>query len=251
MNLRMIGLAAVVAGATLLPLVASAGPASGPAPASGSAAASGNRSANSTGNGQGNGSANPAGAPSGTRPGLADDAKPGDGAESRDGVTPGSHAGTEHGGRPSGGGPADGPRAGSLSVPPPPAPSSAPRTGPSPAPGRAARCGPELASPDGVEAQTCVLTEGADTWARTYYRNVTGQELDSILTLMGPGGRTVQVRCSVTAEDEPGVCETPRERTRGAMAAYSAVAEFAAVGEDGGAPLLLRAGSNTAAASGG
>lgn len=39
----------------------------------------------------------------------------------------------------------------------------------------AARCGPELSSPDGIEAQTCVLTQGEDTWARTYYRNTTGE----------------------------------------------------------------------------
>ena len=39
----------------------------------------------------------------------------------------------------------------------------------------AARCGPELTSPDGIEAQTCVLTQGEDTWARTYYRNATGE----------------------------------------------------------------------------
>ena len=37
-----------------------------------------------------------------------------------------------------------------------------------------ARCGPELSSPDGIEAQTCVLTQERDTWARTYYRNATG-----------------------------------------------------------------------------
>ncbi|MER7516928.1 hypothetical protein [Streptomyces sp. NPDC126499] len=108
----------------------------------------------------------------------------------------------------------------------------------------ATRCGPELASPDGVEAQTCVVTEGADAWARTYYRNTTGQRLDAVLTLMAPGGRTVQVRCAVEARDEPGTCETPRERSRGAAEAYSAVSEFAGAGEDGGAPLLLRSGSN-------
>ncbi|GAA3393318.1 hypothetical protein [Streptomyces roseoviridis] len=108
----------------------------------------------------------------------------------------------------------------------------------------ATRCGPELASPDGVEAQTCVVTEGADTWARTYYRNTTGQRLDAVLTLMAPGGRTVQVRCAVEARDEPGTCETPRERGRGAVEAYSAVSEFAGAGEGGSAPLLLRSGSN-------
>jgi hypothetical protein len=107
----------------------------------------------------------------------------------------------------------------------------------------AARCGPELASPDGVEAQTCVLTEGRDTWARTYYRNATGRELNSVLTLMGPGGRTVQTHCVVEAGDEPGACETPREPSRGP--AYSAVAEFVAADEEGEGPLLLRSGSNS------
>ncbi|MFI8517374.1 hypothetical protein ACIGEZ_06050 [Streptomyces sp. NPDC085481] len=110
----------------------------------------------------------------------------------------------------------------------------------------ATRCGPELASPDGVEAQTCVVTAGADTWARTYYRNATGQELDAVLTLMAPGGRTVQVRCPVPARDEPGTCETPRERSRGAAEGYSAVSEFAGAGEGDSTPLLLRSGSNAA-----
>lgn len=112
----------------------------------------------------------------------------------------------------------------------------------------AARCGPELASPDGVEAQTCVLTQGDDTWARTYYRNATGRALSAVLSFMGPGGRTVQMRCVVGAEDEPGSCETPRERTRGALDAHSAVAEFA--GATGEGPLLLRSGSNSRAGSG-
>jgi hypothetical protein len=112
----------------------------------------------------------------------------------------------------------------------------------------AARCGPELTSPEGIEAQTCVLTQGEETWARTYYRNVTGGELDSVLSLMGPGGRTVQMHCAVDADDEPGTCETPRERTRGAMDAYTAVAEFA--GDGGQGPLLLRSGSNSGAPTG-
>ncbi|WP_406060258.1 hypothetical protein OG462_22850 [Streptomyces sp. NBC_01077] len=110
---------------------------------------------------------------------------------------------------------------------------------------RVTNCGPELASPEGVEAQTCVLAEGPDTWARTYYRNATGQDLDAFLTLMAPGGRTVQVRCPVPAQDEPGTCETPRERGRGVTTAYTAVAEFAGTGEGDNTPLLLRAGSNT------
>jgi hypothetical protein len=112
----------------------------------------------------------------------------------------------------------------------------------------AARCGPELTSPDGVEAQTCVLTQGEETWARTYYRNVTGKALDSTLSLMGPGGRTVQLSCAVGADDEPGMCETPRERTRGALDGYTAVTEFA--GQAGSGPLLLRSGSNSGTLTG-
>ncbi|MYT70263.1 MULTISPECIES: hypothetical protein [unclassified Streptomyces] len=111
----------------------------------------------------------------------------------------------------------------------------------------ATQCGPQLASPDGVEAQTCVLTQGRDTWARTYYRNATGAEIGAVLTLMAPGGRTVQIHCAVGAEDEPGLCETPRERTTGRAAEYAAVAEYAATGDG---PLLLRSGSNSAPAQG-
>ncbi|MGW7308495.1 hypothetical protein ACWGI1_23325 [Streptomyces sp. NPDC054835] len=114
----------------------------------------------------------------------------------------------------------------------------------------ATRCGPELASPDGVEAQTCVVTEGAHIRARTYYRNVTGQELDAVLTLMAPGGRTVQVRCAVAARDEPGTCETPGEPVRGGAVDYSAVSEFAGAGEGDSTPLLLRSGSNAAGPDG-
>lgn len=110
----------------------------------------------------------------------------------------------------------------------------------------AARCGPELTSPDGVEAQTCVLTQGEDTWARTYYRNTTGEALDSVLSLMGPAGHTVRMNCAVGAEDEPGMCETPRERSQGGLDAYTAVSEYAAKADSG--PLLLRSGSNSEAA---
>ncbi|MFI5684624.1 hypothetical protein [Streptomyces sp. NPDC051636] len=112
----------------------------------------------------------------------------------------------------------------------------------------AARCGPELTSPHGVEAQTCVLTQGTDTWARTYYRNATGEALDPVLSLMGPGGRTVQTHCDAGADDEPATCETPRERSRGGPDAYTAVTEFAARGADG--PLLLRSGSNSGLSAG-
>ncbi|WP_306324029.1 MULTISPECIES: hypothetical protein [unclassified Streptomyces] len=111
-----------------------------------------------------------------------------------------------------------------------------------------AHCGPQLAAPEGIEAQTCVLIHGRDTWARTYYRNATGSVLNAVLTLMAPGGRTVQLHCAVGAEDEPGMCETPRERTRGKPGEYAAVAEYAKGGEG---PLLLRSGSNSAPSHGG
>ncbi|MFE9020171.1 hypothetical protein ACFYNL_16645 [Streptomyces sp. NPDC007808] len=107
----------------------------------------------------------------------------------------------------------------------------------------AARCGPELTSPEGIEAQTCVLTQGKETWARTYFRNATGGALDSVLSLMGPEGRTVQMRCAGSGEDEPATCETPRQRTRGKPDAYTAVAEFAR--RAGTGPLLLRSASNS------
>ncbi|WP_406081714.1 hypothetical protein OG468_21545 [Streptomyces zaomyceticus] len=207
-NLRVVGLGAAVTVAVLLPLVATAGPAGD--------------------------SVRPAGASDSA------DAKPGD----------------------PWGGLGPGPRAERASVPeasagasgaPAAEPVADPAAGPAPAspgspgaPERATRCGPELASPEGVEAQTCVLAEGPDTWARTYYRNATGQDLDAFLTLLAPGGRTVQVHCPVTAQDEPGTCETPRERGRGTATAYTAVAEFAGTGEGDNTPLLLRAGSNTA-----
>ncbi|MEU6471677.1 hypothetical protein ABZ927_29345 [Streptomyces massasporeus] len=106
----------------------------------------------------------------------------------------------------------------------------------------AVHCGPELSSPDGIEAQTCVVTQGAQTWARTYYRNATGEALDAVLSLMGPDDRNVRMTCAVGAEDEPGTCETPREPARGNPASYTAVAEFAERGGLG--PLLLRSGSN-------
>ncbi|MEU9572168.1 hypothetical protein AB0D62_20195 [Streptomyces massasporeus] len=106
----------------------------------------------------------------------------------------------------------------------------------------AVRCGPELTSTDGIEAQTCVVTQGAQTWARTYYRNATGEALDAVLSLMGPDDRNVRMTCAVGSEDEPGTCETPREPARGNPAAYTAVAEFAERGGLG--PLLLRSGSN-------
>lgn len=93
-----------------------------------------------------------------------------------------------------------------------------------------------------------MLTQGEETWARTYYRNATGTVLDAVLSFMGPGGRTVQMHCPVGAGDEPDSCETPRGLTRGTPAGYTAVAEFAA--RRGSGPLLLRAGSNSGETTG-
>ncbi|MFI5759571.1 hypothetical protein ACIA8F_01290 [Streptomyces sp. NPDC051563] len=125
-----------------------------------------------------------------------------------------------------------------------PARAAAPaRPGPAEQPRTDARCGPELSSPRGVEAQTCVLSGEGRTWGRSYYRNTSGRPLDAVLTVMGPAGRTVQIRCAVGAGDEPGLCETPREESAGVAGDYSAVAEFA-VPDDEGA-LLLRSGSNS------
>ncbi|MFD3525024.1 hypothetical protein [Streptomyces sp. NPDC058653] len=147
-----------------------------------------------------------------------------------------------------------GPAGGPAALPGPEAPPRAPRTAPH-APGSGPspsveHCGPALTSRDGIEAQTCVLTGNGDTWGRTYYRNASGEELRSVLSLMGPEGRTVGTHCVVEDGDEPGSCETPRERTAGKPERYWAVAEFA--GSDGGTgPLLLRSGSNSPAPSAG
>uniref|UniRef100_A0AAU2JPQ2 Uncharacterized protein n=1 Tax=Streptomyces sp. NBC_00049 TaxID=2903617 RepID=A0AAU2JPQ2_9ACTN len=123
------------------------------------------------------------------------------------------------------------------------------RPGPAQQPRTDSRCGPELSSPQGVEAQTCVLVSESLTWGRSYYRNTSGRALDAVLTVMGPAGRTVQIRCAVGAGDEPGLCETPREASAGAPDSYSAVAEFAVPDEQG--ELLLRSGSNSPAPSDG
>lgn len=112
----------------------------------------------------------------------------------------------------------------------------------------AARCGPQLSSPEGIEAQTCVMTQGQETWARTYYRNATRGRLSSVLSFMGPEGRTIEMRCPVAAADDPKTCETPRRRVAGAPSAYSAVVEFAR--SDGSGPLMLRSGSDASGPSG-
>ncbi|MFB1045070.1 hypothetical protein [Streptomyces chrestomyceticus] len=114
---------------------------------------------------------------------------------------------------------------------------------------RTTRCGPELAAPEGVEAQTCVLTEGGLTWGRTYYRNTSGKPLRAVLSLLRPDGRTVQAHCDLPAGDEPATCETPREATVGGdRAPYTAVVEIA---DARGERKLLRSGSNAAPDAGG
>ncbi|MFJ9666572.1 hypothetical protein ACIRPP_18465 [Streptomyces sp. NPDC101219] len=119
-------------------------------------------------------------------------------------------------------------------------PGPPPSTGLLPAP--ILRCGPELSSPDGIEAQTCVVLAGEEVWGRTYYRNATGTAPSAVLSLMAPGGRSVRVHCAVESGDEPAVCETPRRPRRGRLADHEAIVEFAA--RSGHGPLLLRAGSN-------
>ncbi|WP_329443793.1 hypothetical protein OG906_17165 [Streptomyces sp. NBC_01426] len=127
-----------------------------------------------------------------------------------------------------------------------PSPAARPaQPGPPVQPRTDARCGPEVSSQHGVEAQTCVLVGDGSTWGRSYYRNTSGRALDAVLTMMGPAGRTVQIRCVVGPGDEPGLCETPRDDSAGGPEGYSAVAEFA-VPDDEGA-LLLRSGSNSPA----
>lgn len=107
-----------------------------------------------------------------------------------------------------------------------------------------AQCGPELSSPAGLEAQTCVLEQGRETWGRTYYRNATGGPLSGVLTLMAPDGSTVQAPCDMPASDDPGACETPHEATVRGHGSYAAVAEIASAKGN----LLLRSGSNSPAA---
>ncbi|MCQ4042978.1 hypothetical protein ACFOSC_13930 [Streptantibioticus rubrisoli] len=107
-----------------------------------------------------------------------------------------------------------------------------------------ANCGPQLTSRNAVEAQTCVLTDGHDTWGRTYYRNMTGGPLAAVLTLLRPDQRTVVVHCPVAAAADPRVCETPHDPTVTAgqdALPYQAVAEFAAPEGD---RVLLHAGSD-------
>ncbi|MEU9332977.1 hypothetical protein AB0D49_07385 [Streptomyces sp. NPDC048290] len=220
MNPRLLALAGLAVSAVVLPLaVASAGPAGG------------------TSTGRAGSTAGTAASPTG-RDGS-------DGTDRTAPDSPGSPGSLGSLDSPFSQGSPDGDSAGAASQP-------SPRVSGSATPltlglATAARCGPELTSPEGIEAQTCVLTQGEDTWARTYYRNATGAPLTAVLTLMGPGGRTVTLHCPVGAEDEPAHCSTPRERTRAEPAQYTAVAEFADAA--GAGPSLLRAGSNSTPAN--
>lgn len=218
MKLRVLGPAAVTAAAVLLPLAAFAGAADAPRTPGGRTAAA---------------------APS-------TDAVPPAGGAARSGA---EGAARSVAGRPAAGLPGEGPDAARAHGR---AGAAADGTGGgAPFPARPIeRCGPELASPAGVEAQTCVMAEAGETWARTYYRNPTSVELTAVLSLMAPGGRAWQANCLPHEGDEPGLCETPRALSLGEPSAYAAVAEFAADGDGGHGPLLLRADSNSVAAEG-
>ncbi|MEU1817367.1 hypothetical protein ABZ543_19560 [Streptomyces roseifaciens] len=255
-NLRMVALASAVALAVVLPLAAAtAGPVGLPGPEP----ARGERPGKHPGAGDGlRGESAGLGGPGknfgkdlgrGLGPDLGEDLGEGLGVGGRTG--PGAGRDAARGGRgadgawPAASPPLMGPAGSAVSA--------------------SARCGPELTSPEGVEAQTCVLEQGNETWARTYYRNATGAPLRAVLTLMGPDGRTVQVHCRTTASDDPDGCETPRARTVRAGSGASARSGKAAEGGEaagdglGGDPyeavaeiasadgkLLLRSGSNSA-----
>ncbi|MGW8377845.1 hypothetical protein [Streptomyces sp. ODS28] len=117
-------------------------------------------------------------------------------------------------------------------------------------------CGPELTAPQGVQAQTCVLSEGGRTWARAYYRNATDDPLHAVLTLMRPDGHTLQAYCELPVSGGPGTCETPRRTTVGGgvlspdkgKPGYSAVLEIADRDQE---KMLLRVGSNSKSAGNG
>ena len=107
---------------------------------------------------------------------------------------------------------------------------------------RTAHCGPELPDQHGLTARTCLLTGGGRTWARTAFRNSTGEPLRAALTLLRPDGRNVQADCAVPAGGAPGICETPGGPTaRGTRGPYGAVAEFS---DAAGERLRLRSGAN-------
>ncbi|WP_189131448.1 hypothetical protein [Wenjunlia tyrosinilytica] len=110
-----------------------------------------------------------------------------------------------------------------------------------------ASCGPEVTSPEGLKTQTCVLTEAGRTWARSYYRNATGDPLRMVLTLMREDGRTVQVHCSVAAARSSGTCETPRRRS---LPAPSQASPGVSSGSEAGAPESAGAAASASGATG-
>ncbi|QPP07583.1 hypothetical protein G4Z16_15615 [Streptomyces bathyalis] len=110
--------------------------------------------------------------------------------------------------------------------------------------GAAESCGPELSTPEGLSAQTCVMSEGGRKWARTYYRNATGLPLRAALTLTRPDGSALSADCAMPAGGRSDVCETPRERIRAGGRPYAAIAE---AGSAGGDRMLLRSASNSLA----
>jgi hypothetical protein len=113
-----------------------------------------------------------------------------------------------------------------------------------PASSQSTVCGPGPAAQAGLRAQTCTISQDGDTWARTYYRNATGEALSAVLSLMRPDGRTVQAQCPIGAAEAAGICETPHERTvRAGQEPYTAVAEIAAGATEDAQRLLLRSGS--------
>ncbi|GAA2383519.1 hypothetical protein GCM10010420_01970 [Streptomyces glaucosporus] len=144
----------------------------------------------------------------------------------------------------SGGRPASSPSRASAPEPSAPAFLPAPRREAGP-PEVTAVCGPQASSPEGVRAQTCVLTRNETTWGRMYYRNTTGESLRGALSLMGPDGESVHMPCTLPATDRPGTCDTPPRKTaemRPGGDAHTAVAE---IGAPDGEGLLLRSGSNS------
>ncbi|MBB1255408.1 hypothetical protein [Streptomyces alkaliterrae] len=111
--------------------------------------------------------------------------------------------------------------------------------------GPRAVCGPQVGEPEVLTAQTCVLEQGDETWARAYYRNASGEPLPAVLSLLRPDGRSLQVHCELDGSTEPGTCETPRQRSVRAIDGelpYTAVLEVAS---PDGERLLLRSGSNS------
>ncbi|MBB1242689.1 hypothetical protein GL263_03745 [Streptomyces durbertensis] len=111
--------------------------------------------------------------------------------------------------------------------------------------GPRAVCGPQVGEPEVLTAQTCVLEQDDETWARAYYRNASGESLTAVLSLLRPDGRSLQVHCALDGSAEPGTCETPRQRSVRAVDGelpYTAVLEVAS---SDGERLLLRSGSNS------